>query len=431
MLKGESSEILEILGRSGDDAAKMTAPSRETDHRVWIQNLGRVLERLVGEWREVRGVLGLRVGSSWAQLAKTLDLDRGSAQRLVRLGRAQSVTVADLELVPGTEAWQKIVRGVEAKLGEQHPLAQRLASACDRYEECLNALGGSRAAAMRILSGVASDHNDAPRHGIGMAGPDEARARLVEDAAAFMGYRVDTHFDLQILRLNPDRRHRMDLAMARCFLGCEGRPGALPFAHSRHGSSSLGLPVESGTAFDGRTFVVLTAGSSTPPPDLLSTGDAMSQTVIVDSSWTHRGEPMNVSILQIERDAQDSPWLEPPLVYVTETLNRHPTRRLIMQRLLHRDLNRDTSVSVRASRVRSMMPGLRPWFDDLPETSPLETHPSSILVQSLPDFPLYSSIVAEVFRRLDWDPAEFASSAWDVTNPIPLAWYSFQFEKHE
>jgi hypothetical protein len=408
----------------------MSTPLSQPDTRAQIQLLGRVLERLAGEWREVRPLLALRVGSTWADVAGVLDLDRGSAQRLVRLGRVQTVTLADLELIPGAEAWQKIVRGVEAKLGEQHPLAQRLASACDRYEECLNALGGSRAAAIRILSAAKADQIDLTRPGFGTTGPEDARARLVDDAASLMGYSVALQFDLQILRLNPEKKNRIDLAMARCFLGCEGRSGALPFAHARHGSSGQGLPVESGSAFDGRTFAILTSGTSSPPPDLLSTGDATSQTVIVEPNWTQRSEPMNVSILQIERDAQDSPWIEPPLVYVTETLNRHPTRRLIMQRLVHRDLNEGTSVSVQASRVRSMAPGSRSWFDNLPEPATLQVPSPPNLLQSPPDFSLYGPIVAEVFRRLGWDAAEFASSMWDVSNPIPLAWYSFQFEKH-
>ncbi|MDX2117477.1 MAG: hypothetical protein SFY96_04765 [Planctomycetota bacterium] len=396
----------------------------KTDNRAAIAGLLRTMERVVGEWRHVRGELGLKPSSTWAAVAAKLRLDRGTAQRLVKIGRLTEITPVALDLFPGPAALEKVCLAVERVLSDEHPNAQRLAAACDRLSEQLNRFGGSKAAAVRAVD-EASHGEDASPHG------DDSRQHLVDAMADFVGFAIGLRYDLLIMRPTPRKPNRIDLAMAQCYLDCRGRSGALPLAYSRHGCASNGAPVASGGMIDGRSVALLSSGTSSPPPGLLFTGDAVSQSAIVEPNWTEFNQSLDLSFLQIERDAQDSPWVERPHVYCTEMLIRYPTRRVIMQRLIHRDIHEGVTASFGVFSTRRVPNLARPWFDRLPEPASMVSHQPPFDPAAANVFPRHRQLASEVFDRIGWAPKDFHSYVIDSVNPVPLSWYSFEIEKHD
>ena len=385
--------------------------------------LAAVLDRLVSEWREARAALGLSHGAPWSQVARRLELDRGTAQRLVRMGRFAETGAEDLVHVPGPQGWQRVLAGVERALGAQHAVHRRLSAACERYGKCLAALGGSKAAALRAIS-------PQPGHGHprATAATQRARKRWFEAAVEGMGYRIETRIGLMIVRPCADDPERLDLATLHAFFGCTGSRGALPFALTRFATKDGVTPVPGSAAPESHAFVTLQSGTSTPPPALLFTGDAERQTVFIEPTWSESPTPLDVSLLQVELSASPSPWANDPPLLILNALNRHPVRRYVKQTLLHPDVERGTVARLAAYRDLAVYGQTRHWFDRLPEPARLE--PFRLAPEpELEGLPRFADLIAELRAKLDWDLDGFLGHRAVLEHPIPLARYAIEYER--
>ena len=199
-----------------------------------------MLRRLVAEWRAARVKLGLATSATFTDVARKLDVDRGTAQRLNRVSRLAEVGAADLGHFPGVRAWNRVLAGVERVLGAEHPNYQTLSLACDHYAAWL---GGSRSAAVRRFASAAPVPNGSPSHPTPTAeaagpaaGRESARARWVDAAAEVVGYGVDVRLDLVMVRETAgDGRRDVDLSTVNVLKGCRGGPAAMPLAFTRVG----------------------------------------------------------------------------------------------------------------------------------------------------------------------------------------------------
>lgn len=380
------------------------------------------LQRLSGEWREACEALGLRSGTSWSGVAELLGLDRGTAQRLVRLGGADEVSGLDLDYVPGTAAWQKVLAGTEKQLGPDHRAQVRLALACDRFDEALSALGGSKASAKRALA------SGARVGGLSSVSAQRSRAksRWVDAAAEYVGYRVEQRADITFVRRNPKRLDKLDIAMVILFRGCTGEPWALPFTLARYASQDGESPLQSSSE---PAFRLLSSVTTSPPPAVLSTGDSERQTVFIEPSWMELPGTLDIGVMIRIEGTMPLPWLDDPKQLILTSLMRQPAESYRSEAFLEPEVDAVSSVNAFSCyRDLSVLGLTRHWFDRLPETAPIEELGAFGSGSAGRSFAGYDGLVDELRINLDWGLDTYVGYGASVDMPVPFARYSMEFE---
>jgi hypothetical protein len=380
------------------------------------------LNRLVAEWRLVRSKLGLGSSATVVEVAAKLEVDRGTAQRLSRISKLENFTPTAVEFFPGVRAWNQILAGVERILGAQHPNYQTLSLACDHYTAWINSMGGSRSAAMRQ-----SLQDQQAATGILPEIPsDTARGQWVQASAEIFGYLIETRMHSQLLRYTPDLNPpRMDLASLEVLKNCRGKPHALPLAWSRS-TFSTG-PTTDETR---RSFFVLRSLTSKPAPATLSTGTEYRHTVFVEPQWASMTEPLNIAHLHEGRGALEVPWGTQEEWFEFSTINRHPCRKLVIERVVCSDIDSKCVAALRVFRTHTMKAHEEPWFDRIPEDAPIQRIGSVDDAIAAEPFAGYGEVMREALEKMKWDVGDLIVFRAVVENPIPLATYTVMFDRH-
>jgi hypothetical protein len=375
-----------------------------------------VLRRLHAEWQSAAGGLKLSASSSFSEVATRLSLDRGTAQRLVRISRIPEVEASDLSHFPGVRAWVRVVSAVEAALGESDPRSQTLALAAQHFSECLNDMGGSKSAALRDLK----THPD-------MRDASDARAQWVNAAADIIGYSVGTRLYRQMIRKSPDGAPSMDLATLDALHQCRGLPHASPFVLGGYSIDDKGKVFERPSQ---PSYFVLPKFTSNPMPAILSTGDDTRQTIYIEPQWIALDEPLNVAFLREKVAAFGASWAEDDW-FELSLLNRHPTRRLILERVVLREYDEQFTATFRCYRGNIAFAPGGPWYDRLPEPAKLVRIGSPREAEKHPaPYPGYAELSRETFSRLDWSDDDLVLYRAVIDNPIPFAKYATVFTRN-
>lgn len=397
-------------------------PTKRPNNAAAASELSRAIDRVAAEWRHLLPDIELRISSPWSAIAQSLQIDRGTAQRLVKLARSPELTPKDLKTIPGAKAWAEICDSLSTMLGKDHYTVRRLELACDVLHHAVQKLGGSYAAAARAVEEL-EPHNSESDDQICI------RKDAVDAYANLLGYRIALRYNLFLMRPSQRKSNRIDIAMANCMLGCTGRTGAASIAVQRYGVDSEGQAVAAGGEASVRQFNFIQSGTSSPKPSLYSSGDDVVQTHVLDPEWVNNYKSLDLSFLHSEPDAQDSPWLSPPYCYDTEGQVRHPVDRLIEHRMYHHDIHRDAVVKFGVYACRKVQSVPRPWFERMPHDATLVRQPYPFVVEDSSIFPSQDRILHEVFDLLKWDAANFHSYITDMSYPIPLAWHSFELQR--
>ena len=394
--------------------------------------LGDLLRELVGGWRKARTELGLPTTASFADVAKRVNVDRGTAQRLTRLGRLLEVGPADLAQFPGARAWHRVLAGVQQELGARHPAAVGLGTACDRFAEYLAQSGGRSAAVRHLTAGNGNGHSGGP---VAPSDPQAARARWVDAAAESMGYLVDVRWDVQFVReslaVADGLPRQLDVAFLNVLHHCRGRPGAMPLAFTRYARTpAFPGTVPSDTAATlPRPFHLLRAGTTRPAPVVLTTGDANRQTLFVEPQWTSLADPLDLALLQGDPTPFPSPWGTGIECLEFACINRHPCRRLVLDRFVSREKAATFIPSVGAFRSHGTLSHDEPWFDRLPQEGTIRRVGTPADAMADEPFPGYAAILAEAVAHLGWSPDDLVVYRAVIENPIPLATYTIMFDR--
>ncbi len=427
------------------DARSVSGASAEGSDTALLPDLGELLRRLVREWRIARSKMGLPAASSFADIARRLNVDRGTAQRLNRIGKLVDVGPADLEQFPGVRAWHSVVVGAGQALGASDPAVVALGSACEGFAAYLAAAGGSLSAVVRHLKADGSNGSGAgggPPAGeraVPAAGGSDAaeaipaRAAWVQAAADVMGYCIDVRVDVQLVResaVPADGSPReLGLAMLNVLHGCRGRPGAMPLAFTRHARppAFAGKPDE-GPAVP-RPFQLLRSGTSRPAPAVLTTGDGTRHTMFVEPQWATSPNPLDLALLQHDPEPIPSPWGTSIEWLEFAGVNRHPCRRLVLDRLVSREKDALVVPSLAAFRSHNNLSHDEPWFDRLPQHGSVRRLGTPAEAAGDDPFPGYSEILAEALGVLAWPSDELIVYRAVVDDPIPLASYTLLFDR--
>ena len=84
------------------------------------------------------------------------------------------------------------------------------------------------------------------------------------------------------------------------------------------------------------------------------------------------GRPLDLAVMHEERSALMSPWGTPHEWLEFSLINRHPCRRLVVERVVSRDIDAKCSVALRAFRSHAVLAHDEPWYDRIPEDSAVQ-----------------------------------------------------------
>lgn len=445
---------------------------REESHKL----LG-ALRRLHAEWRAAAIDLRLRNNSSYSDVIRALDVDRGTAQRLLRVLRIADVEVTDLPHFPGVRAWYRVILGVESALSPDPYRSQCLQLAVDQFAEALRESGGSKQAAIREVQrsgesegiahgGAVSTHYTAGSQGAGylprpegsmtpapslagMSGEGgrggaeapkvgpvgafsgerlSARTRWVLASADVVGYLTEYRLHTQFFQPCQSNVRKYDFAWLDAFKGCRGTPNAAPFVLGR---TVYPEELDNPPAKGQKGMHVLQSLTSQPPPLVSQSSGRKRQTVFVEFPWDSMTGPIDLAVLNIDPGNHDAP--APPEDWLTGSLlNRHPARRLILERVVPLELDREFSASFRVFRTETgIVPG-GPWYDRLEEPAPLRRlgRIDHAIANEPEPFGGYRQLVLEALDRLEWDTSGLVLYRVEIDDPIPFAKYSVIFERN-
>lgn len=412
-------------------------PTRSTEGIESRRQLVQVLELLRSEWRHTSSDLGLSDSSTYKDIARIIDIDRGTAHRLVRVSRLETIRPDSLLHFPGVAGWKRVLAGLE-KTGLSETQLARLRELIGRFEGSIRSIGRSKSAVMRALQGgrrqlprKRQDEPYDPAESELQVGEErtseeqfhEARRVMLAGMAETTGYSVTTRFICSLIRPSPGNPNRYDLAVAEAFRGCRGQPRALPFV------VGVGFAASEGSNELGSQFEVLHAATSKPAPSVVSITEGRICTMMVEPQWTTMHQLMNLAVLSVHAQATTPP--EETGTHGMVLVNRHPTETLIIDLGLPATDDVDSTVSLSAYRALARQDLEGAWFDRLPD------HATQHVIGTLKDwhesepfggFPVFAQ---DVCNRLDWDLSGHRFRRFIIRYPINFANYRVRYEKEK
>lgn len=410
------------------------------------------LRRLQTGWIRAAERLDLLPSSRYSDISVKIKLDRGTAQRLVKMSRLDSIKAGDLMHFPGVRAWGRVLSALKVKLGARSAELAELSDAVALFTQTLRQLGGSKSAAIRELNTTlptrdmdgSADLQAAPfatsvrslsRGGAGQVLPlpwrpdslsatasrESLRAAQVAGFADTIGYIITLRSIATFQRPSPTRPGYYDVAIINMLRGCLGRSDALPLV-----MGSTFRRIQSGKSDEANPLELLHAGTNKPPPRLIQTDEQGNQTTIfVEPCWTNDG-PLNIAFLSVRHEAFVSPWdagyLNP------DYHNRHPTNAMVIEAFVQSDFADACTVSLKSYRCPPDSRIEKMWFNRLRDKHPMERLNGIEEAKSREVFPGYRDVMAEGLERLGWDCGNMVGYRSTIQHPIPLATYSLLFE---
>jgi hypothetical protein len=226
-------------------------------------------------------------------------------------------------------------------------------------------------------------------------------------------------------------------------IGIEREANALPLcvvSSSVPRDEEQSHTVEALPGLSGLPISIVPDFSSTPPPQLTVRRQPGRVTVLTE---TTPGVKSDVVLARRFSEIRH-PALDDPAQQFCWMLSEGPSHNLVMQVFMHRSMARASIPSADAYFVGSRgivggmqqnergetyveLPAFR-WFDRLPDGPRLEQLGTGLEHASHACYPRLGELSDELFRRHDWDPAEFVGVRCHVRYPVWGAQYLIAFD---
>lgn len=369
-------------------------------------------------------------------MSRLLSVDRAVCQRLVYTLSKGEPDVRSLVDFPGPDGLRSIIQALtRRRLADAAALAAAKA-AVDRYEEVLKAVAGSQRKLKQLLD-EESPVVIAGRPGNGLADPTlSARKRLFNPAAEITGRWTETLVSMRFIRYVSNPVSTRESVTLRAYLGHVANRDAIAM---ETGESSLNAAPGKELGF--KTLAQLPAKGSTPGillpefcsdplPRVVSQSDETLASHIIDLPESQLGKPTNIVIAA--RDSREEPhpatW-RPPIAEVS-ILNLFPSRRLIYDVFLHRELASRClpSASAHLSTPGHMLGGVSRWTTRLQGRISLQLLGVGLSNAHCAAYPRQQELAAHVYSQLGWDPDDFVGYRVEVAYPVWRAQYSMRFD---
>ncbi len=389
-------------------------------------------DRLCGELRAVRALLPVQEQGASA-MARGLAIDRATCQRIVAAISRRATGPESLLQFPGVAGMRHFVAAVARRpeAARDRGVIAAVGAAIDRYEAFLREVGGSQ---RRLRERIESAHPLGAR----ARGPDDvvAREALFRAAVGLTGRWSEVSAMCHVIRPVPGQPELTESARVRALIGHTAGERALPLEVAE----TAGLrSTDSGPAFltlDKAPEIGSTPNSliegfcSRPLPRITSHSWGASTVQVVDLPDDHRRAPADIVVgHRAGANARHPATLNPPVGEICAIQNV-ASRHLIFDTFLHREIARGCFPSL---EVHQWMPGVgrhdnARWSTRFPGGPRMELLGQGLGSIATPRYSRYAELVAYLFDKLGWNPAEFVGFRCETSYPIWRAGYCMIFD---
>lgn len=411
------------------------------------ERLAQSLRRLASELRDaLRFVPQHREGAS--ALARALQIDRATAHRVLMLSLRRDPGPEVLLESPGAEAMDQLAEAIartqpETRSASTADIAS-LRTAIAHFRRTLAELGGgSKSRLIRRIAATAParderDADRAARASLRARREQELREQLFAIVSELIGRSTETRIDMMICRPNAEDAKQMDYAQVRGVIGHRARAQSQPMSVELIGrvtQGPKGAP-DSPRKLDGSTIedsvngALLQSFSTRPLPMIVSRGLGDRVRNVVDPAFAQSGNPIDIVMGYQRARAGQHPMYDPVPSLEVGALIREPTRALILDTWLHRDM---IAGAVPSLETYLWSPTLETsladhWLDRLP-TSPLLTVLGRGLQRAASVvWHRHAELTSTAFEQLGWNANDYVGYRAEIAYPMWGAAYFAVFD---
>ena len=428
--------IVQTCSQSDSDGS-ISQISEEDLHQV-----DRALRRL---HEHVRGLIDVLPGEarSATGLARHLDVDRTTCQRLVYIASRPYTGLYILERLPGTRALRQLVDAARRVTDPSAALTiaavAEFEAAVERLDQVISATASSQSALLRRLAATSRPlpHTPHIHHDSHTAAPQQ----LHHAAAEITGRHSDLWTAIYAYFPVQDDPNHLDVGRVHGLIGHHARPGAVPLTFHNFSSRDdddtthtdnfrpLHTTDDDHTTPDPATpSMVIPSFSSNPPPIVRAKQPGEYLVQSIDQS-PHRGAKP-VDLMLGTRNRMPHPALQPPRIEEVWAMINFPARRLLFDVYLHRDLAR---TCIPALDIHLWRPDFAAHIGDRWQTRLDSPATLQILGQGLknahsPHYTRHAELTQHLFQHLDADPDRFVGYRCCVEYPLWRTGYCMSFD---
>ncbi len=392
--------------------------------------------RLYGE---LRGVIGLlpehdRGGSA---MARALELDRATCQRLVAATARPDSGVETLVQLPGVMGLRQFIESVEkrcAQLG--HGAIEQLAAASaavDRFEVLIHELGGSQ---RKLKARLASERAGGPGGFISSTGASNdpvVRESLFRAGAAVTGRWSESSIAVSVIRPVPSDPSRTQTVKLRALIGHHARADAvaLEIGHTSPTQVLAPSPGHDPNTPHWRTpGILIEPFCSTPLPRMVSHTAGSRIVHVIDPPLP--GETNNTDIVIADREPNEDvhPATLDPAVGEVWALMNFPARRLIFDVYLHRDIacRCIPSLELHLWTPQTGAHASSRWSTRFPGGPRLGLLGPGLRGSQTDSYARHAELTAHLFERVGWESEQFIGYRCESIFPVWRGGYCMVFD---
>jgi len=391
----------------------------------------RVAERLHADLRRLVGGLPEHARGASA-MARQLSVLRATCQRVVSAVNEPSPTPLMLTRLPGIQGLEQFLEGV-AQAGVDAADVENARASVQLFDQLLRELGGSQSKLAERLSSVARPQQQ--RTG---EAQEQSRQELFHAAARLVGRQCDVSLSVYAFRVAPDDAGDLEWAMGKGSIGHVMWPGAMPLllaagetlADTDEASDRSVTLLDMGRARGRTPEAVMREFTTQPLPAVTTRGSGRTVLQIVDPKGVDDGRPIDIVTAVRGRDPMFSPTTGKPTLDAVWTLVNAPTRHMVLDVYLHRDMERLYRPSL---DVQMWNPGLNApqadrWATRFPGGPRLQLLGAGVEGAETEAYARHVELTRALFARVGWDADEFVGFRCEVAFPIWRAGYCMDFE---
>jgi hypothetical protein len=373
-------------------------------------------------------------------MARALEIDRNTCQRIVAATGRGEANAAMLIQLPGIVGLRQFMDAMVRRMpsGDGAAAVAGVGAAVDKFEKLIDQLAGSqRKLRERLEMDKLGDGLDSAA-----PGPSDslaARRSLFRTAADIVGRWSDTRLSVRIIRPVPeDPMHTENIRMTG-HVGHMARAISVPLEVYSSAPEQLVEPDSTGgpafRSLDSLQGVGDTPGflmqryCSHPLPRVTSRAAGARVVHAIDEMGTP-GQASDIFVADRRAGRDKHPATQQPAIGEVSLIMNYPTRRLVLDVFLHRDIARRCipSLEVHLSPLPSGSMILSRWSTKIPGGPRLELLGQGLEHATTDAYPRHIEMLGSLFSDIGWDSGEFVGYRCDVSYPIWRAAYCVLFD---
>lgn len=364
-------------------------------------------------------------------LSRFLGVERTTCQRLL-----SSVSTVDERTVargPGAKALLGLIAAM-ARKGIDAAIIAGFQDVASRLERFFEAVGGTQQAfSQRLLLSQQLDHGVAKDRG---EQPEDATRRMFDAACEIVGRWSDVQTQIAIIRPSVDKPGMADVARSRGLIAHVQQLVAAPLVFTHlYGTSDANLSQyrELRKTEDPPTFLLNEFCSPNWRISNFVDSDSLIQPIEVEPNAI--GKPGDLITGSVSIGLSRDPRFEsPPLQEVFAAVDI-PTRRLVLDVYLHKDLARLCKGGADVHAPRQADPSFvrqthRRWMTRLGQPTQLAMLGAGTEASDYPPYSRHRQVTETMFELVQWKAREFVGFRLDVAYPVwrtcMRAFFSFE-----